>query len=1180
MRNKHSKILVALFLCLLMPLSIKAADTSTTTTTTVDGKTDIKCVNDKNGTIKVKWNEERKQAGVVYTCVYKYNYETENISLGTANTQEEAEELCKNQPEIDAWHAPSCCNSDDPKFKCSGSHCTKPQCIVKKNCKPAESTTKPNLPPIVKPGKPDKPGTPSITRPGIVEFPMTAMINLLSEINSFEVKNKLLQAIDIDGSSIGGGGGSAAEEDCTYEAIMPKTKATRASEDCVLTPQEVYAYSYEVEVTADEYSHDPVYCLQPGASGPGASGLDYVLDTNFDVSVCANQFKNNKGENLVQCGLADILFQTVEPSEDSAPYTITVDGEEITATANWYKSNGKYSNEAITLALRLWMAQYGKNQYSLKMDGSSSESILDWIPKENFYEYTAKAIANGKTYDTSYKANMTNNRNLLYCGKDETHGNCVIDQAIELFHHTESATKDTFLGGATFEKEVPVVKYTQTSTYMGETDVQLPEKIGDVIQECTEEDIINGTCDVEVKYYVRDPNTGKLVDVTDKVILPGGGRGSYCDKRNCKIVTTTQKLCEEWKIPGNKQEFIIKVNIKKWQRNNGWVRFYTHATQPSKYQKMISFAYNLEKCETENSTTTPGEIEYTTEIVCPCNDTVRCNDLSTKENLQKSCNTSSDYTKSTISGPNMNCILNACQPLQQEQYKYNRKYNVNDKVCNLFCKDDVELYMSGKTSTYAGMQFRYDLASVLNSHGILSNTLVGDSQKLTSLVKVTRQCSSEIKYDYWEEEYNKMKDMLELAAKSGNENTINAAKKEISQWLYELQNCNLYTASEIVDPYNSNVVPRQGTSKDYALKNALCGNNDECPTLSIKYDDSEYGTAKISSNSSLVANSSLNRTYYCKNTAGNKCYEYKKGEAVEISGSNNRKTIQYLDCSTNGSCSTKTMQIPQNDYATFKILSESDFYQDAKYRADVYTGKVKESSNEDRESAELPSNSYPVSTNTPTGTYNINYTFKKVPSMRSTKYDYSCVYDVYNTTVLYDCDYDSSSGTIDLTNCKNSCFEMNDGIPVLKESCSAWKTSTSKSYGFVFRNVELDNLFPDSDVTHNDISTRDSGTNWVGRKSVIDSIESSAKDIFTNDKYLDYRYVLTPSAIKLIKEYNDKEASNGGYLNQTLEKCEIIKNEETGLFEFRNCKSVFLSELKRGDYNRAGVEVSGNKAGA
>ena len=115
MRNKHSKILVALFLCLLMPLSIKAADTTTTTTTTVDGKTDIKCVNDKNGTIKVKWNEERKQAGVVYTCVYKYNYETENISLGTANTQEAAEELCKNQPEIDAWHAPSCCNSDDPK---------------------------------------------------------------------------------------------------------------------------------------------------------------------------------------------------------------------------------------------------------------------------------------------------------------------------------------------------------------------------------------------------------------------------------------------------------------------------------------------------------------------------------------------------------------------------------------------------------------------------------------------------------------------------------------------------------------------------------------------------------------------------------------------------------------------------------------------------------------------------------------------------------------------------------------------------------------------------------------------------------------------------------------------------------------------------------------------------------
>jgi hypothetical protein len=126
----------------------------------------------------------------------------------------------------------------------------------------------------------------------------------------------------------------------------------------------------------------------------------------------------------------------------------------------------------------------------------------------------------------------------------------------------------------------------------------------------------------------------------------------------------------------------------------------------------------------------------------------------------------------------------------------------------------------------------------------------------------------------------------------------------------------------------------------------------------------------------------------------------------------------------------------------------------------------------------------------------------------------------------------------------------------------------------VFRTVDLENLFPD-------ISTRDPGINWVGtdeqtktkNQQIISDIEKSASDIYTNDRYLNYQYVLTPDAIKLIKQYNENQSKFGGYLNSTLVDCKLSEGKE-----FKECKSTFLKELKIGDFNRAGVQVSGNRS--
>lgn len=1210
----------------------------------------LSCIPDPDGKVKVKWNGHRDKVGEVYTCNYPIEVVTIPVTDGEHySTEQDAEDKCKNQPEIDLWRKPACCDIDDPKSSCKGSSaCVAPECITEEHCpsisgaKTLYITHKYHTQADTEPYQTSYGSTTltisegtsvkwtggshtSVSGSGAsatvtaksagtdticaetedVKVCVSIKVSVSDvydpvedsddsttksknfrvdqfEANRIAIENKILSAIS-----------SGEKTTCYYTWYYNKSEAHRLSDKCVPSSQDVYSYSYELDTGNVTSSGDPVYCLQPGATGPGVEGLDYVLDSSFDISKCASPFKNKDDQNRVECGLAQILFQTVKPSEsEGTTYTSEIGGSTYTGTATSYVSNGKYNNATITLALRLWMAHYGKMQYGLKIDGTSAEnSILDWIPKENFYEVTAKAIVGGKTYDTSWKSDLSGQRNLIVCRKGEVHGQCDIDKAIELFHDAERAGSDAdhpYLGGISFTKEVPIIEHTEYGTNgaatieeaipSGETVIDIPESIQEIEMDCDEEDIKNGTCgNVKIQYFYTD-RSGKLIDVTSLVV----GGGSFCKKRHCIIKTTGTKVCNLITSGQLHTELIIRVTIKGWSRSNGWIRFYTAAKNPQKYQKMISFAFNLEKCETQEEGEDSREYtEIKTVLDCPCD---KCNNLAPKEDLKASCNNSSDpdYTVSTITGPSMSCILNACRIAERETYNYNVRYKINDKVCNVYCKDDVTLYMPNKTNVYSGMQFSYDLGNVLKSKGILKQTNV-TNQKLTSVVIVERQCTSHIKYDEWKEEFNNKMNIVKLTYESQNTNAYNAAKKEVAQWLYELQNCNFYSRNELVDPYSTNITPAYGTSKDYALSTVLCSETNECPSLTIKYEDSEYGEPTISKTTASIPDANKNKTYYCK---GANCYKYEDNNPTEISGSNQTEVLRYLICSGN-SCTYRNIAVPSNDYASFRMIAESDYYQGAAYKVQAYTGKVKVGSVDANDTAwtPLPNNSYPVSNYNTTGSYNINYSYKIRANQRDKTYNYTCQYNTYNTTVLYDCNYKNADGSIDLTRCKNSCFEMKDGIPVIKENCSNWNTTDSKNYGFIFRNVELDDLFPDAEISEqNGISTRDPSTNWVGygderrqHISIINDIKASADIIFTNDSYLEYRYVLTPSAIKMIKEYNEQEKNNGGYLNPTLEKCELVLNPTSGLYQFNECKSSFLKELKNSAYERAGVQVSGTK---
>ena len=911
-----------------------------------------------------------------------------------------------------------------------------------------------------------------------------------------------------------------------------------------------------------ETEGDTAYCLQPNKTGPGKikSGYqDYILDKSFDVSVCKDSLHKKSGEDDFRCGLAHILYQTVTEKNGK------------------YVPNKSYTYDAITFALRLWVAEYGNESFPMgnpstwsheqgsadSADSNTDDFVLNY--DNNYYKITADTIING-TYDAKVTAikkyikdhdnGKINSKKLLeklekeglggiiYCSTDK---GCSVPSGIELFKSALEASKNPskFLGGRDFNKEVPVVN-NHTSTGSITTEIDLPESIEEV--ECSEEDVKAGKCSVHVRYFDEDGN-----DITDEVEITGS-----CGKRHCTFTTTYSKKC----IKGGKKKITTKVSIDnyKWERNNGYVRFYTHAKEPQNYQKFITFAFNIEKCEDECS-----ETEYEETVETWCDDV--CENMNPIKKIPTMCDVDSEYTTSSIIDPNMNCILNSINEAAKNKYDYTERLNANSNICRIYCREEIAFYTPGIVSTYAGKQFQYDLGSVLKKYNVISST-VADSispvHKLTGLLIRKKQCTSKIDYNKWKKEYDKKTNLMVQAYESNNTSNYNLYKKEVSEWIYGLQNCNLYTTSDIKDPYNlSKKATTSGTSKDYVVSESVC-KNANCPELTVSYDDKTYGGKNNLGKVASAIDTKSNGTYYCKNSEKTKCYEYKSDSSVEINAgnfnSNSLTSITYKDCN-NKKCSDKTIKLPNNDYATFVVKTEFDYYQQKEYQTDVSSGVVSEiGTNNNNNKTPIEKYSYPVSNNTKAsfydkktniGGYNFNYSLSNASTNEKVNINYYCKYNVNVANKPEDptdCDEDDP-------NCDNIIKEGNQ---------------------FIYRSVDLSNLFP------NGIENRPKNNNWSNKQKEIEAIQRTSNDIFTNKDYLEYRYVLTPQTIKDIKKYNKNQRVNGGYLNNTLVDCEYVDSNgnkcdsNKDLCEFRNCKSTFLTKDIK-EYS--GIEISGNKAG-
>ena len=548
------------------------------------------------------------------------------------------------------------------------------------------------------------------------------------------------------------------------------------------------------------------------------------------------------------------------------------------------------------------------------------------------------------------------------------------------------------------------------------------------------------------------------------------------------------------------------------------------------------------------------------EIDCGCTPD-KCTDLTSNISYETDavCN-----PKTTVSDASMDCIANACDPMTVADYDVTSEYDVDPQVCTIYEREENDLYTPGAVSVYSGMQFSYDLAKDLAKRGINTKS----SKKLTSVIIQKKQITAKINYSYWLSEYNKKLTLLQDAFGAHKENYSNAyrasIKQDIDNWISELENCNMYSGTELVTQMNNKVAALA------SCRDASCN----AANVAIEYKSATGtdGEKKYGEKQTLAVErhrlESLDSQYYCH---GNNCYNYNANTSfTEPNMPDHKVSLDYYNCTN--SCSKTTRQIPDNTYATKVYNIEHDYYNDKKYYANAYTGNVSTSSSGEDVSTPLADYSYPISGNTKTSIsgYPIQFYFTELSNKKLKGYSTtsSCLIKVYNRTTAYDCKTTNSKGNTDLSNCEDNKYNIVNGIPIISDNQIDWTSTNKKQYGFVARFIDLDNPFP------NGLDNRTSIINWT--TDDVEEIKKTANDIFTNSEYLEYSYVLTPTAIKEIKEYNKNQVDAGGYQNQTLEDCKVTK-DESGLSTFTECRSTFLhGELRKYD----GVEISGNKAGA
>lgn len=948
----------------------------------------------------------------------------------------------------------------------------------------------------------------------------------------------------------------AYSENCKYHFIVKENGSiTKDVEGAAGT----YIHHYTITNSTGTSSSN-AYCIQPSKQYPGSSSqtsLNYTLNRTVDVRKCKSIGDRSIGYS---CGLAEIFYQAKK------------------GTMSKLSDENQYYN-VIGAALRMWVVYWYKftnyrNMAGIELDSVCGEAGAECVTGNEYaskpvYYNTVNAVTMGYTgsscKDVSKK--YGNESHGILCWNDNDSKGYVKD-IINLFNYVRLHQNDKIQGDRfgeaddsfdikTYIKEKQKINSASKQTKWNMTiDVRVDENVKkQIIVKCNPKDDSNCRSIIEVidAYgdsigYCKgnDINEGKScyrINFNDPDYTVSG-KDSYLftfKVYNYKVCVLTNK---EGQVGLYLTKPGITFHLKGGVLGFATVRQYIHSISPADRQVMMTYIDDYKKFDGAEVNISGKALEYhfpfdLSDISCDPSDAQNCDhnnncssldkktDIKNKNknssNVSDTCNESKDsFDYKSIEDPQMACIINNCDKSATEEYDVTNKVSANPAFCKVYCRDEVRFYIPSPTSVLAGMQFRFDLGKSLIQYGAIEKQ-VKDDKKLTAVVVRYKQCTS----------------VFNQAAYSNLVgNAIDKEKdKEYCLMNDDLQN-KLINRGSPGFSYDSNKEP---------IKLTVTYEEGNKVEIESKYKKTEDGPT------------------YCKNN----CYKVNKTKDEESCKANLKNFT------------TSRPSIGSNDviYSTLIIKVQNDYYVKNQFSYEPITGKVSMNNRKTK----IPKYSYPVSIETESGKYNINYKFTNISKDSSTGYNtfnFGCYYNVYNTTKKYDCDY-TSNGKIDLSKCSNACFEIdNEGNAVVDKNCINWKSKNKYGLGITYRNVSLKNLFPVDRNSRNNWYYNEEVNNPFAMKNgiivnsekikvgtLIDKTEETGNNIYNKD-HLESSYYLSTETIKEIKKYNKDNGNT--YLNDTADKC--IPVSRVGGGTYYRCGSSFLNELK----NIYNAKVGGN----
>ncbi len=953
---------------------------------------------------------------------------------------------------------------------------------------------------------------------------------------------------------------------------------------------------------------DPAYCVNPNQGFDSAAG--YRVDTNFDVSKCSSS------RGTVDCGFANILIESAWQTQKNN-YPISEQDTQL-ALRLWGVHSGQAGYYDLRTGVANVVSQNGVcNRRVTYISDNAKNGIINVykITHDYIMNYLFNSIKSEQNnYIDASKSNTYFNKITcssaplgLVCGEG-TYRNAFSLFFSSYFGNDKMEEHLSELVGIDTNAEPTDVEIV-TDGEESRLELSFPHKIvteKKLKYNCNKIDTYTDLTDTEKAYIKQYCNV--IIDKWYTVDSQGNKNYVYCrpDKDNkvaeeCDGIINDENayfdgskgtveheiipfaVCdEEIKELYNTYHVIIRTPVS---RTKNTVDKYVSCSNKDN-QILFSFGTNKntdnssDYNETEQSWNSPKDYEI--KVTCSGG----CDNYNLRESYGK-CNsnaTTNGYYSGYVKDPSLSCIANMGSNERKNYYDYSSYFGVNTDLCRVYCSDEVDYYLADRINSASGETFTYDIKPF--------EAFNTETKKLSSGIKVKRTCVSQIFYDNnsfkkdnsWKDKYGITENDLKNAGYSTFDEIDNwkslfavlALKnykegqrtENLNELIYDLYNCNFIKdmPSNINKPKDNkvgnvfkNIQNLYSENNNYGF--AVSSKNDDIWSSNIEYkggaqyiDNNNYvGTNKSDIEVDKTINSDVENLNikYCTGDV-NDCLNYSSTkEDYNLSSFDNNNSIGKNDVASVSGKSFSTSfkniintEIPKNDFAAFEVTSNIGFYNNSKFETESYTGRVRKALENSSDLIKLDDYTYPLSKNA----YNScnktsNNSIRECPVTQS--YDTNTIRTYYRNN--------TSDSFVQKLKEKNSfsCY-INVKVP----NVTIYENNTGNG-NTIFRNVDLNNLFPNGLDRENNWSTPEG-------QQAREEIEASSNSIITSDEYLEYSFELTPEAITTIKNYN----KNKNYTDNSLRNCEIKDGK------YFNCQSEFLNNIRAGGSTNYGIVVN------